>query len=90
MKRGRAEGGPEPSQLERVNSSHSTLVARVYSAYISNGGTRADFVTLFETAGYDLPYSTLSRWVRGVKDEGEALAGGAKRGRKNKLSPEQM
>ena len=70
MKRGRAEGVPEPSQLKRVNSSHSTLVARVYSAYISNGGTRADFVTLFETAGYDLPYSTLSRWVRGVKDEG--------------------
>ena len=89
MKRGLAEEDSGEALLERVHTSHATLVARLYAAHKERGGGREDFISLFEEAGYSLPPSTLTRWSRGVEEEGEALSGTGKRGRKSKLSDEE-
>lgn len=47
MKRGLREDDIEGGNLERVPTSHATLVARLFAARRKRGGSREDFIDFF-------------------------------------------
>ena len=87
-KRGLSESDEEAAELEHVPTSHATLVACLYKGSKRRGEALEDFLARFEEAGYALPKSTLMRWTKGLREDGEALPPSGKRGRKSKLSDE--
>jgi len=89
MKRGLREDDVEGSNLERVPTSHATLVARLFAAHRKRGGSREDFIDFFSEAGYALPLSTLKRWKAGLDSSGEALTDAGQRGRNSNLTDEE-
>ena len=89
MKRVREEACSAEEPGEKLTSECSTVVARLYQAWLQRGESMSDFLSFLSEAGYELPKTTLMNWSRGLREEGVALSGGEKRGRKQLVAEEE-
>ena len=89
MKRVREEACSAEEPGEKLSSECFTVVARLYQAWLQRGESMSDFLSFLSEAGYELPERTLMNWSRGLREDGVALSGGEKRGRKQLVTEEE-
>lgn len=72
-----------------IDAEVKTAFAKQYLAWKARGWKKADFIMFLSEAGYSIPVSSLTRWVAGVKQQGNALSQMNGAGRPRTLSEEE-